>query len=341
MTRPAIVAFVCTLALPVAACDVAGPREPLLDSRAPPELATRFYPPEGWAWGLVQVAGHPAQRYGVASPPLVPRGEVVILPGEGESAETWFETARDLNARGAVVWILDRAGRGGSARPAAPHGLVQAPDPEADAQALGALRSAAARGGPNRRLVLLAADDAAAAALRGVELGAPFDAVILSSPRLPDGALSPIQAFLVRIGLGRLPAAPVKAWRRDGPDDHALGLTHDPWRGRVRRAWATANPDLRDTGLTLATRAALTKASDAVLEAPPPKPPLLAILPDKPREGAQALLDHLPGARVIRIEGARPAFQLERNAAREPWLAAVAETAGLPAAPIAGRLDRD
>jgi lysophospholipase len=339
MARRALAALACVLTL--GACDMAGPREPLLDSRAPPELASRFYPPEGWAWGLVQADGEPVQRYGVASPPLVPRGEVVILPGEGESAETWFETARDLAARGAVVWILDRSGRGGSARPAAPRGLVQAPDPEADVEGLRTLRAAAAMGGPSRKLVLLAADDAAAPALRAVEMGAPFDAVILSAPRLPDGALSPLQAFLVRIGLGRLPAAPLKAWRRDGPDDRTLGLTHDPWRARVRRAWATANPDLRDTGLTLATRAGLTKASKAVLEAPAPKPPLLVMLPEKTPEGAEALLQHAPGARVVRLKGALRALHLEHDEVREAWLDAIAETAGLPPQPIAGRLDRD
>src|SRR5215472_13314829 len=43
-------------------------REPFVESRVPPDLAERFYPPEGWAWGLVQLGDGPALRYGVAAP---------------------------------------------------------------------------------------------------------------------------------------------------------------------------------------------------------------------------------------------------------------------------------
>jgi len=332
MARPALAALACALAL--TGCDVAGSREPLMDSRAPPELAARFYPPQGWAWGLISAGGRPAQRYGVSSPPVVPRAEVVILPGSGESAEMWFETARDLNARGAVVWILDRAGQGGSARSARPRECVHAPDPEADAAAVRALRAAVAQGGPNRRMILLAADDAAAAALKALQEGAPFDALVLSAPRLPGGPLSPLQSAAVRIGLGGLPADTARAWSRDGPDDVALGLTHDPWRGRVRRAWALANPDLRDVGPTLATRAALVETGQATLKGAAPRLPVLVLLPDRTPEGVEALLRRLPEAETLRLKGARPALHLERDETRGPWLAAVARIAGLPQSPL-------
>lgn len=331
MGRFAIAAFTCAFALALAACERVAGRDPLLDSRVPPELSDRFFPPEAWAWGLIETGGGPAQRYGVSAPPVVPRGEVVIAPGAGESAETWFETARDLNRRGAVVWILDRSGRGGSARPASPHGYVHAPDPRADAEAIRALRAAAARGGPNRRIVLLASDDAAAAAIEAVQAGAPFDALILSSPRLERGALSKLQAFAVRVGLGALPDQTRKDWRRDGPDDVALGLTHDAWRGKVRRAWAIANPDLRDVGETLATRSALSAAARSALGDPRPRIPLVLLLPGRAPAGADEILQRFRTAEVERFSGAWPALHLETDAWRAPWLDAVARTAGLPA----------
>src|SRR5665213_1874731 len=97
----------------LAACG-GGDRSPFADSRMPPDLAERFYPPEGWAWGFVKVGDAPAQLYGVAAPAGAPRGDILILADYGELAETWFETARDLNRRGYAVWILEGAGQGGS-----------------------------------------------------------------------------------------------------------------------------------------------------------------------------------------------------------------------------------
>ncbi len=78
-------------------------------------MAERFYPPENWAWGLIEVGDAPAQRYGVAAPAVTARADVLILPDAGETAETWFETARDLTASGYAVWVLEGcAGQGGS-----------------------------------------------------------------------------------------------------------------------------------------------------------------------------------------------------------------------------------
>jgi lysophospholipase len=57
-----------------------GERDAFLDSRPPPGLAQRFYPPAGWAWGLIQLGDGPAQRYGVSGPAGAPRAEVLILP---------------------------------------------------------------------------------------------------------------------------------------------------------------------------------------------------------------------------------------------------------------------
>src|SRR5260221_3170734 len=89
---------------------------PFAESRTPAGLAERFYPPEGWGWGFIQVGDAPVQRYGVAAPGVVARAHILILPDYGETAETWFETARDLNARGFAVWVLEGVGQGGSGR---------------------------------------------------------------------------------------------------------------------------------------------------------------------------------------------------------------------------------
>ena len=51
MRRALILAF-CALTL-LAACGGQGSLAPFTDSRIPPGLEQRFYPPEGWTWGLV------------------------------------------------------------------------------------------------------------------------------------------------------------------------------------------------------------------------------------------------------------------------------------------------
>ena len=99
------------------ACSGSGDLAPFAESRTPASLAERFYPPEGWAWGFVRIGEAPDQRYGVAAPNGVPRAEILILPDYGETAETWFETVRDLNHRGFAVWVLEGAGQGGSGVP--------------------------------------------------------------------------------------------------------------------------------------------------------------------------------------------------------------------------------
>lgn len=117
VTRARIVVAV-VLALVVAAViavfvSVAGhdSRDAFADSRPPPDFAERFYPPDNWAWGELQPDGGQTQRYGVSAPQVVSRADVLILPDYGESAETWFETARDLNAAGYTVWVLEESGK--------------------------------------------------------------------------------------------------------------------------------------------------------------------------------------------------------------------------------------
>ena len=320
-------ALLAALAFLLAACGRAPEaRAPFLESRTPPGLAGRFYPPEGWAWGLVRTGDFPAQRYGVGSPPVVPRAEILIVPGYGESAETWFETANDLIARGATVWILDRAGQGGSERFAAPRDVVHAPSFAPDAAAIRAVRDVVIRGRPERPFLILASADGAVAAMRALETGLAADGLILSAPRLaPPAPAAPLQALALRVGLGHLPAPGRRRWTRNGPDGVALGLTHDRMRGGVTDAWRLANPDLRVSGPSLAWVAGYAAASRAAArDAPALRTPVLVLLPDGGQGPLQALCRRLPRCEGRTIAGARPALHLEQDSARKVWLEAVA-----------------
>src|SRR5581483_832274 len=105
-----------------------------------------------------------------------------------------------------------------------------------------------------RPLILIASGSAAPTALNALAKGLKVDALILTSPQLeaspePD----PSHAQLMRaVLLGGMRADGVQSWRREGPDDRALGLTHDATRGQMRLAWQTVNSDLRLAGVSYA-----------------------------------------------------------------------------------------
>ena len=299
-------------------CRGANPAMPSAESRVPPNLGVRFFTPEGWAWGYVQTGRWPAQRYGVASTSRVPAAQFVILPGYGESAEVWFETARDLVQQGNTVWILERAGQGGSGRYAKPHDLGYVPSFEPDVSALKALLKVIVRPSPEVPVILLGHADGALVALRAAQTGARVDGVIASSPRFV-----PISKVRVA-GLDRLPGPGWRPWSRTGLDGVESKLTHDPVRGGVGLAWQTANPDLRMSGPSRAWDTALAELSRQVMDrAPQSQADTLAIQGEDASGPTQDFCDRARNCHLVTVVGARPALHLEADAWRSPWLAAV------------------
>ncbi len=291
-------------------------RDAFADSRPPPDFAQRFYPPENWAWGEIQPDGGPVQRYGVSAPAVVSQADVLILPDYGESAETWFETARDLNAAGYTVWVLEGVGQGGSERLSGRRDLGELRSFDGDLAGVRAMIDAVIRPAPGRRFVVLGEGVGALIAARAAETGAAPGGLVLSAPRCAPG-VGP--GTLVNVGLGAFRAPGGGAWARSGPDDFAGHRTHDRWRGAVTHAWQTANPDLRLGGPSLDWQAALaglqrqTEADAARLKTP-------TLLIDDGQPGVC-----LAPPVVVRrsLPGARPALELEDDRWRGPWLAAV------------------
>ena len=332
---------VAALLLLLAACGRGDLMGPFAETQAPPALSPRFYPPEGWAWGFIATGDKPAQRYGVAAGWRAPKATVVILPGYGESAEAWFETASGLVRRGYTVWILERAGQGGSARYTLPRDLGFVPSFDPDVANVRALVRVVIRPPEANPLILLAHADGAVVALRAVETGLKVDGVIISSPDVASRAVSAdsAQALAGRAGLGRLPSTDWRPWSRSSPDARGSGLTHDPWRGRVQQAWQTANPDLRMSSASLGWRGAHQAASRATeADAAAVKADVLMLLPDKTSKEALALCKALPDCRSVAVPGARPALHLEQDRFRQPWMDQVT---GYIAAKVAAAREAD
>lgn len=332
------------LLLVLAACGKrADPRAPFTGSRIPPGLEHRFYPPEGWAWGLLKTKGIPAMRYGVSAPPSRPRADVVILPAYGEPAEAWFETARDLNRMGYVAWVLEPAGQGGSGRYVLPRDLVHAPSLAPDAEAAQAMIAAVIR---RRPTILLASGAGAPTALAALSAGAPVEGLILSAPALsPSPAGETKVSNMRRLGLGRFRAAGGKPWERPGPDDVTLGLTHDARRGQVRLAWQRANPDLRMGGPSWDWRAAFDVAARKARSSPPAMPdsPVLILQPRAGGPAARTLCKRLKACTLQPMGPVGAALELEADEPRRAWLTAVqafveARIARFSPPPLAARL---
>ena len=241
----------------------------------------------------------------------------MILPDYGESAETWFETARQLAAAGETVWVLEGVGEGGSGRLTGRRDLGELKSFDADVAATQAMIDLVIRPTAQRPLVLMGQGVGAVVAARAVETGAAPAALILSAPDCRR-ALAP--GALVFIGLGGLRGPGGEAWRRAGPDDAAARRTHDAFRGAVTHAWQLANPDLRLGGPSLDYEAALARlqaVTGADLARLRPTPTLVL------SAAAPAACLTPSGAQVQTIAGADAALELEDDAHRTPWLAAV------------------
>jgi lysophospholipase len=224
----------------LAACSRDG-SPPLLDSRTPPALGPRFFPPDGWSWGVLALPDAPRIRYGAAAPAGPPRAQVVILPAYGESAEVYYETVRDLTARGYSVWVLDAAGQGGSARFPGPTDLGRSNGFGVDAAALKGLVAQVVRPGARAPLVVAASGSSALSALLAAEHGpAPIDGLFLWDPALAPAAAADRARTMTRWRLGALRADGGRAWTR--PTQDLRG------RSTLPAAWQLADPDLRMGG---------------------------------------------------------------------------------------------
>ena len=315
------------LTIGLAACGDRSDRAPFAESRVPPSLAGRFFPPEGWAWGYVQSGAAPPLRYGVAAPRGVPRAQLLIVVGAGETAEAWFETVRQLNEAGFTVWVLERAGQAGSGRFASPRELVHAPSLDPDINAVKAMARLIIRAGPGSCLVLMAERDAAPVVLAALDRHVEAGGLILSSPEFspPGAAETPGEAFLRRLGLAQAKPVGWRPWSRDQPQDEAA----DPWRGGVQHAWQAANPDLRMSGESIGWRQALREAGAAARRrAPSIAVPTLMIVGRPPSRQAAEVCKAMPRCRRVTVDGAPPAFHLEPDRRRKPWLDAIAAFVG-------------
>ena len=287
-----------------------GALAPFVQTRLPPNIETRFWPPAGWAWGVLDIAGQPSQRYGVSAPPALASADVVVLTGYGESAEMWLETARDLNQQGYRVWVLESAGQGGSGRYIRPRDLGYTPNFVGDVAAIDLFVQRIVRPPKDRPVTVMASGTAWLPALAAFEARPLAAHLILSDPLEPETPTGAGRA--TRLATGET------AWLRPPPD---ASLPH---RQRAALAWAVADPDLRMGGKAwgwFTARAKLraqTLAADRIARVQTP------VLVLTCKAGTTPCL-HMPHCVEQSIAASGP-YQEAEDSDRDPWLTAI-ETA--------------
>lgn len=330
------------LCLAVSACGDGASRAPFAESRTPPAVASRFHPPQGWAWGYVKTGDSTVQRYGVTSPPVASRATILVLPGYGETAEKWFETASDLTKQGFSVWVLERQGQGGSERltPWRDLGHVDSFDP--DVAAVKALVTAVIRPAGGVPLIVVGHGEGGLIALRAAQGGLLMQGLVLSSPAFGLKALPRPRSDFARFApalralrLGWIRSPDQQPWRREAPDGKAQGLTQDAARGKVQAAWMLANPDLRMGGRSLGWFAAFFDASEAAAH-DIRKVAVPVLMLDAGRDTVVTpapqtrLCEAMKSCREIRYPSAGHDLHMESDPIRNAWLSQVTAFAAPP-----------
>lgn len=301
--------------LALAGCD--RDRPATAETRTPAGLATRYFPPAGWGWGEVVVPGAPPLRYGVAAPAgEAAQGQVLILPGQGEPVEAWFETANALVDRGYLVWAIDWAGQGGSGRWSRTADRLYVPSVDLDVAALRRLVAEVVRPAGHAPLVLVGDGFGAQVGLRALSGGLTGVAgAVLTHPALVAGD-SRTADWFSKAGFARQSAFGERPWAND--------RTRPKSRAEVARAWMQENPALRSLGeswgwTAAADRSAALAGAAATLRAV--KAPV-AMLGDETREpAARAACARLPDCRWRSLAG--PAPHLADDTVRDAWLKAL------------------
>jgi lysophospholipase len=224
---------------------------------APAPLEDRFSRPPTWEWGYIERPNGGARlRYGSAKPLSTRRGIVVLVGGYTEFAEKYFETFRDLLARGYEVGTLDWRGQGGSQRylpnPQMAHSIGFDQDRDDLEYFLQQYQG--------RPIYLIAHSMGGNIALRLLhDRPGLVKAAILSAPAfrigsragMPPWQARTLSALMVAGGLGESYALGQHDWQ-DDPARNATNspVSHDPVRDQNSLRWFRERPEVRLGGGT-------------------------------------------------------------------------------------------
>jgi lysophospholipase len=312
---------------------------PLVRQIAPavPALPERFLEPPGFAWGEFVTPDGARLRWGSLAAEGSWRADCVLVGGFTECIEKYFETIRDLAARGLSVWTFDWRGQGGSERPPMAPSRPRARIYDRDAADLAAFcDSVVPRRG--KRVLIAHSMGGAMAMLALAERPDLFDAAVLSAPMLgvaagatPSWVARTVVAWMTLTGLGSWFVPGGGPWRYDpGLVPATSRLSNCPTRCRVLQEWFAVRSDLIVDGATYGWADAAFRVTYRMAEAAflaRIKTPILI-----GSAGVERFVDpaahrfaasRLPHATLVDLPHSKHEPFLECDSVRDRWLAAI------------------
>ncbi|MCA1298281.1 alpha/beta fold hydrolase [Stappia indica] len=292
--------------------------------------------PEGAVCGACETSDGLLLRHARWMPTGSPlKGTVTLLQGRAEFIEKYFETVRDLRARGYAVVTFDWRGQGGSARvlrnPRRGH-VDDFSDFLLDLDAVLTKVTLASMPGPH---YALAHSTGGAVLLYGARrLRTRFERAVLSAPLiglgkvgLRQGLVCPLAAFLSAVGFGAayVPGGGPKLNMRFETNP----LTSDRRRFERNEAVLAAAPELEIGAPTIDWLAAACRAMKRFFEpgfAPDMALPVLIVTAGQDRivstPAAERFARQARSVQYLEIPGARHELLMEADLYRDQFLAA-------------------
>ncbi len=208
--------------------------------------------PESGLAGVVKTPDGVSLRFGRWEPPPGRKGTVVILQGRAEYIEKYFETVRDLRARGFAVATFDWRGQGLSDRAFADRRKGYVRNFSQYAMDLDTIMEQVVLPDCPPPYFVLGHSMGGAIAIRACHDGRRwFDRVVLTAPMLAlpptrfSGMVAPVARFMRLIGRGSAYVPGRSEHEPPGPDAFIGNvLTSDPVRFARNAAILVEEPDL-------------------------------------------------------------------------------------------------
>lgn len=308
----------------------------------PPNLESRFLEPQNWQWGLMENSKNKTLRFGTVSPKGTARANIVILPGRGECAEKYFETAHDLLKRDCSVWVMEWQGQGLSDRfleqyPQRNHSISFAFH-ALDLRQF--IHEQVMPNAPGTPLIMLAQSMGGNIGMHYLHIEPDiFQFAALCSPMLGilDMDRNPWKKQVVK-GLSLLAAERYalgqKDWSEIPNSSEKVILSSDPVRRKILNSWLSANPELRIGGVTNGWAKDANSACDFLKKPDTLKKitlPCLVALGTKENlvtpQTIRDAVDILPNAKLFEISEAGHEILMERDSMRNQLLSAFDELA--------------
>jgi hypothetical protein len=233
-------------ALAAGACSKpdAGEKQPgqaFLDSQIPSGLSPQYFPPQGFVWGGYRSGSLPEARYGVASPPVNPRAQVLILADADYPAETYFELANQLLDEGYGVWLLEVPGQGGAGQYSGQKQAVFTRSyRDGQMAAIGFIRDII-HPTPEKPLFIVGTGYSAlnALSLSTTAKDKTLAGFIAYAPYLGQDIEPGVEWHSTDITAGYWDSI-AHAWRGSNPDLR-IRVKSDPWRTQMHKSWSDLN----------------------------------------------------------------------------------------------------